>query len=197
MKQYFQENENLPADEIQIRLTRYGMDFIFYSRRGLFSHDGVDGISLKLVDNIPPFEGELLDLGCGFGAVGIMLAKKGRNVKLTGCDINRIALKMAKKNAMLNGVDAKYVHSDCFDGVSGLFDVIALNPPVHAGKTVMYRMFAGAKEHLAPNGALFVVIQKKHGALSCLRYLKEVYGRCEVAYKQKGVYVIENRVDIH
>ena len=193
MKQYFQENKDLSADEIQIRMTRYGHDFIFHSRRGLFSHDGVDSVSLILVDNMPGIEGELLDLGCGYGVVGIMLARINRHVNLTGCDINGIALEMAKKNAAINEVRAKYLHSDCFDGISGLFDTIALNPPVHAGKEVMYRMFAGAKEHLTPNGVFYIVIQKKHGAESCLRYLREIYEHSEPVYKKKGIYVIESR----
>ena len=193
MKQYFQENRNLSADEIQMRMTKYGHDFIFLSRRGLFSHGGVDAVSLILVDNIPSIEGELLDLGCGYGVVGIMLAKTNPHVKLTGSDINGIALEMAKKNAEINGVHAKYLHSDCFDGISGIFDIIALNQPVHAGKKVMYKMFAGAREHLAPNGVFYIVIQKKHGAESCLRYLREVYEHSEPVYKKKGIYVIESR----
>ena len=190
MKQYFQENDDLIADEIQICLTRFGHEFTFFSRRGLFSHDEVDYNSLILVEKMPRIEGKLLDLGCGFGAVGIILAKINRRVSLTGCDINRIALGMAKKNAAFNGIDAKYFFSDCFDGVSELFDAIALNPPIHAGKEVIQKMFAEAKGHLAPNGAFYIVIQKKHGAESCLRFLREIYGYCEPIYKKKGVYVI-------
>ena len=191
MKQYFQENNDLTADEIQIRLTRFGHGFTFFSRRGLFSYDKVDANSLILVGNMPPIEGKLLDLGCGFGAVGIMLAKINRSVSLTGCDINGIALEMAKKNAAFNGIDAKYLYSNCFDGVNGLFDAIALNPPIHAGKEVMHRMFSEAKEHLTPNGAYYIVIQKKHGAESSLRFLRGIYGYCEPVYRKKGVYVIK------
>ena len=193
MKQYFQENENLAGDEVEIRIAKFGHEFTFYSRRGLFSHNEVDANSLILVEMMPSIAGELLDLGCGFGAVGIMLAKINPYVNLTGSDINRIALGMAKKNAAINGIEAKYLHSDCFDGVSGLFDAIALNPPIHAGKEVVFRMFAGAALHLAPRGVFYVVIQKKHGAESCLRYLREIYEHCEPVYKKKGVYIIESR----
>ena len=191
MKQYFQENENLEAEEVQIRLERFGHEFIFFSRRGLFSHNEVDAKSLLLIENIPKIKGSLLDLGCGFGAIGIILTKINQSVDLVGCDINRIALSMAEKNAEINGVSAKYLHSDCFYGVSGFFDTIALNPPIHAGKEVMYKMFRQAKEHLAPNGAFYIVIQKKHGAESSLRYLRGVYRYCEPIYKKKGTYVIE------
>lgn len=190
MKQYFQENELLAADEVQIRLDRFGHKFTFFSARGLFSFDEVDANSLILVENIPGIKGKLLDLGCGIGVVGIMLAKINGQVDLTGCDINRIALRLAEKNAATNGIDAKFFHSDCFDGVSGIFDTIALNPPIHAGKEVMYKMFEQAKEHLAPNGVFYIVIQKKHGAESSLRFLRENYGYCEVVHKKKGVYVM-------
>ena len=189
MKQYFQENENLSADEIQICLEKFGHKFTFFSRKGLFSYDEVDTNSLILIENIPNISGSLLDLGCGFGAVGIMLAKINRHVSLTGCDINRIAVNIAKKNAAINGIEAKYLISDCFESVSGFFDTIVINPPIHAGKEVVFRMFKQAKEHLAPNGSFYVVIQKKHGAVSSLSYLREVYDICETVYKKKGVFV--------
>ena len=191
MTQYFIENECLAVDEVQIRLTKFGHEFTFFSARGLFSYSEVDDNSLLLVENIPKIEGKLLDMGCGFGAVGIMLAKINTQVCLTGCDVNRIALRMAKKSAAANNIDALYLHSDCFDGVSGFFDTIALNPPIHAGKEVMYKMFRQAKQHLAPNGAFYIVIQKKHGAESGLRYLAEIYEHCAPIYKKKGAYVIE------
>ena len=191
MKQYFQENESLCADEIKIRLAKFGHDFTFFSRRGLFSHDEIDANSLLLVENIPKIEGQLLDLGCGFGAIGIILAKINEKVNLTGCDINRIAVCIAKKNAAINGINARYIHSDCFDSIKGFFDTIALNPPIHAGKEVMYKMFKQAKKHLTTNGAFYIVIKKKHGAASCLRYLREIYEYCEPVYKKKGAYVIK------
>ena len=193
MNQYFQENEDLAPDEVQIRLDKFGHCFAFFSRRGLFSHNKVDANSLILVENIPLIKGKLLDLGCGFGAIGIMLAKINPQVILTGCDINRIAVSQAKKNAAINNVNATYLHSDCFDGVSDYFDVITLNPPVHAGKEVMYKMYLQAKGHLAKNGVFYVVIKKKHGAESTLRYLNEIYEACKTVYKKKGIYVVECR----
>ena len=190
MKQYFQENESLCTNEIQIRFSKFGHEFTFFSRRGLFSHDSVDVKSLILIENIPRVEGKLLDLGCGYGVIGIILAKINRTVNLTGCDINRIAIGMAEKNAAVNGIEAKYFHSDCFENVDELYDTIVLNPPIHAGKEVMYKMFKQAKDYLVSNGVFFIVIQKKHGAESSIRYLSEVYENCEVMYKKKGTYVV-------
>lgn len=191
MKQYFHENDALPANELKISVEKFGQNFTFFTRRGLFSYNEVDANSLLLVEKIPKITGKLLDLGCGYGAVGIMLAKINPCVNLTGCDVNRIALSMAAKNAKVNGVEAEYLYSDCFDGVSGLYDNIALNPPIHAGKDVVYKMFVQAKEHLTPDGAFYIVIHKKHGAESALRYLSDIYRKCDVVYKKKGVYMVE------
>ena len=192
MKQYYQENHDLPEEEVEIRFVKFGHNFIFLSKRGLFSYNEIDVNSIILVENIPKITGSLLDLGCGFGTVGIMLAKK-HNIALTGCDINRIAVSYAKKNAAINGIEAKYLHSDCFDGVTGCFDTIALNPPIHAGKEVVYKMYEQAREHLTKNGVLYVVIKKKHGAASSLKKLNEIYDNCVPVYKKKGTYVIECR----
>ena len=194
MKQYFQENENLAADEIQIKCSMFGHEFTFLSRRGLFSYDEVDTNSLILIKSIPKIKGELLDLGCGFGAIGIILTKINPLINLTGCDINRIAIAMAAKNATANGITAKYIHSDCFDGVIGLYDTIVLNPPIHAGKEVMHKMFRQSKEHLLANGAFYIVIKKKHGALSVISFLRNIYNHCEPIYKEKGIYVMECKV---
>ena len=106
MKQYFHENDELSADEVRISVEKSGQNFIFFTRRGLFSYKEVDANSIILATHIPKIKGKLLDLGCGYGAIGIMLAKINPQLRLTGCDINRIALDMASKNAKLNGVTA-------------------------------------------------------------------------------------------
>ena len=190
MKQYFQENYDLPNDEVEIRKTLFGYNFLFLSKRGLFSYNEIDDNSLTLIENIQKPKGSLLDLGCGFGAVGIILAKV-YGIKLTGCDINRVAIEMAKKNASINEVFGDFIHSDCFNGVTGCFDTIVLNPPIHAGKEVVYKMYTKAKEHLKIGGAFYIVINKKHGALTSLCKLAELYDECTTVYKKKGTYVIE------
>ena len=166
------------------------MEFNFLANNGLFSCDKIDAASILLLENIPPLTGQLLDLGCGYGTIGIVLAKKNP-VALTMSDINRIALDYAAKNAALNQVEAEIVHSDGFENLSGVYDNIVLNPPIHAGKEVMYRLYAGAAEHLTPGGALYIVIQKKHGAESTQKVLRDIFSECNTLYKKKGLYVLQ------
>ena len=190
MKQYFEENDSLPRDEVKIFLEKFGHSFTFFSKRGLFSFNEVDSVSLALVENIPKIHGKLLDLGCGYGAVGIILAKINE-ITLYGCDINKYAVEMAKKNALFNRVEATYFFSDSFKNVEGTFDTIVLNPPIHAGKDVVYSMFRDAKNHLASSGKFYVVIQKKHGAATAINELSKTYEKLKTVYKKKGIYVLE------
>ena len=188
--QYFNENPAALTQERTLQLSIFGMDFRFLANNGLFSCDKVDAASITLIENIPPITGRLLDLGCGYGTVGIVLAKTNP-VNLTMSDINRIALAYAAKNAALNQVEAEIIHSDGFENLTAKYNNIALNPPIHAGKEVMYRLYTGAAAHLVPGGALYVVIHKKHGAQSTQQALEGLFSECLTLYKKKGLYVFK------
>jgi len=188
--QYFNENPAALTHERTLRLSIFGMDFQLLANSGLFSCDKIDAASILLLENIPPLTGRLLDLGCGYGTLGIVLARKNP-VSLTMSDINRIALDYAARNAVLNRVEAECIHSDGFENISYKYDNIVLNPPIHAGKEVMYRLYAGAAAHLTPGGALYIVIHKKHGAESTLKVLGELFSECRILYKKKGLYVFQ------
>jgi len=208
MKQYFQENPDVMTRERQISTNINGKPLFFFTNNGLFSCDKVDEASLILVENIPPLAGSLLDLGCGYGFIGIALAVKNAAkddgafisenalTAVTFSDVNALALDYAKKNARKNGIAGEalhcdFLHSDGFASISQKFDTIVLNPPIHAGKAVMYRLYEGAAAHLNPNGSFFVVIQKKHGAETTMEKLQDIFGNCVVIYKKKGCYVLQ------
>jgi len=193
MSHYFVENPDVLTNERELKLEIFGREFRFLTNNGLFSCDKIDEVSLILIKNMPPVKGTLLDLGCGYGVIGIVLASVN-NVKLVQSDVNRVALGYAVKNAMLNNVETHAVHSDSFASIEGKFDNITLNPPIHAGKDVMYRMYEEAALFLNPGGSLFVVIQKKHGAESTFRKLTEIFSRCDVLYKKKGCFVLRGCV---
>jgi len=188
--QYFNENPAALTQERLLKLCIFGMDFTFLANNGLFSCDKIDAASILLIENIPPLTGSLLDLGCGYGPIGIVLGKKNP-VHVTMSDINRIALDYAAKNAIRNNVEAKCVHSDGFESLSCKYDNIVLNPPIHAGKDVMYRLYEGAAQHLTPGGALYIVIQKKHGAESTMATLRDIFQECRILYKKKGIFVLQ------
>jgi len=187
---YFIENPALLTNERELTLNISGITLKFLSNNGLFSCDKIDDASIAMLENLPPLSGTLLDLGCGYGTLGITLAKK-YGVTLTMSDINAIALEYATKNARLNGVAATTIHSNCFENISSKFDSIVLNPPIHAGKDIMFRMYEEAAQHLASGGALYVVIYKKHGAESTMKKFEEIFGNTDVIYKKKGLFVVQ------
>jgi len=188
MSHYFTGDEPARADERTVGCRALGRDYYFTTNAGLFSYAAVDDASLALVTRVPALEGTLLDLGCGYGAIGITLAKT-YGVKLTMSDVNPRALRYAALNAERNGVDADVVMSDCFETIKGSFDTIVVNPPIHAGKKVTYRMFRESYEHLTRGGSFYAVIKKKHGALSAAAEFADIYDEMIVLHKKKGCFV--------
>jgi 16S rRNA (guanine1207-N2)-methyltransferase len=195
MKHYFIENSDLPVDERELPLHIFGHDFRFTTRSGLFSYEKPDAASVLLLETIIKkqlvLSGALLDLGCGYGLIGIVLAKVfSRDLQLTMSDTNRFACDYAKKNAKQNGVQAEIIHSDGFASIDKQFNHITLNPPIHAGKVVMYRLYEESAAHLHPDGALYIVVQKKHGAETMLAFLSQIFLSVQILHKQKGFYII-------
>ena len=194
MNHYFNSNEHLGHGETRIEYVHNLTRFEFVSDRGVFSKGGIDRATDTMLKSLPELSGKVLDLGCGYGCVGVVIAKlHGKNVEVTMSDVNGRALDLAKRNAEKNGVEAKTVKSDGFENIAEKFCAIVLNPPIHAGKAVIYKMYAEAGEHLEPGGRLFVVIQKKHGAQSHRQKLAEIFGEpsCRVLYSKKGFFVFE------
>jgi len=190
MNHYFLENPDLETLERNLALEIFHTKFRFITHNGLFSCTEIDDASVTLIKSLPPLTGTLLDLGCGYGVLGIVLAKT-YPIEVTMADINRTALTYAGKNAKLNQVHATTIHSDSFANISGTFDNIVLNPPIHAGKEVMYRMYEESAQHINPGGALYVVILKKHGAESTLKKLNALFSHVNILYKKKGCYVFQ------
>ena len=192
MNHYFKSNSHLEHKNIEIKYAYKSHDFTFISDIGVFSKDSIDYGTDILLKNIPGLRGFLLDIGCGYGCIGIVLGKS-YNIDVTLSDINDRAVELAGKNAELNGVEAKVVQSDGFANIDGNFDTVALNPPIHAGKAVVYGIYQSAYEHLNTGGAFYTVIQKKHGALSHKQKLEEIFGsdNFSALYSKKGFFVFK------
>lgn len=191
---YYEKNPNTAHDihELQVRLLDAPMSFL--TDAGVFSKKMVDYGSQVLLNalDLEGSEGKsLLDVGCGYGPLGLTLAKVyGLDVTLV--DINSRALDLAEKNASKNGVSARIFQSDIYDAVEGQFDYVISNPPIRAGKAVVHQVIAGAKEHLKTGGSLTIVIQKKQGAPSAKDKMEEVFGNCQTIKKDKGYYILES-----
>ncbi len=137
--------------------------------------------------------GRVLDLGCGWGAVGSSVGKKYPACRIVMSDVNERALALAAKNAAANGVQAETAQSDGLERVEGPFDYILTNPPIRAGKQVIYRLFAESAQKLSPEGSLYIVIRKQQGAESAVKYLKTIFQQVDTVDKSGGFWVIRCR----
>ena len=125
--------------------------------------------------------------------MGTALGKRYPGAEILLTDVNERAAQLAERNLRENGVkNAQVTHGDGYENVSGLFDAIVLNPPIRTGKEVIYGMFAGAKDHLKSNGALYIVIRKQQGAPSAKKHLEEVFGNASVIAKSGGYWIIRS-----
>ena len=168
-----------------------GLDLRFFTDAGVFSKTGLDQGTRLLIETLPPLEGRVLDLGCGWGALGVSLARLNPGARLVLTDINARAAALAQRNARENRADnVSVVTGDGFEGVEGIFDYVVSNPPIRAGKAVIYALFEQAQRRLAPGGALYLVIRKQQGAPSALKYLAELFGDAQCVARDKGYWII-------
>lgn len=189
---YFSQEEPNKSTPQTISYLFGSKQYTFTTDIGVFSPKKVDHATDTLLKNIPPLGGSLLDMGCGYGCIGIVLAKE-YGLELTQADINPRALRLAMENAAQNNMASNVVQSNGFAQIRGSFDTVVINPPIHAGKSVIFAMYEGAFAHLKPDGFLYIVILKKHGAESSIKRLTEIFGNCRVLHKKKGLYIIAMR----
>ena len=171
-----------------------GNKFKFITDNGVFSKNHVDIATSFMIKTIfEEVKGEVLDVGCGYGVIGITMAKNPNVKSVTMLDVNRRALELAKRNSEKNKVieKIKIIESDGFEKIDSKYDTIITNPPIRAGKSVIYKMYEDAKEHLKDGGILYLVINKKHGAPSTITFLNTLFGNCEVLDKKTGFNVIK------
>ena len=195
MSHYFTDDPDVRSDRQTHAVEFDGELYMFDTDRGVFSKTGADRGSLLLVKTVTEhtqLSGRVLDLGCGWGLVGILVKSVCPDADVIGTDVNPRALQLAKDNAARNGVSVDYRLSDAFDSVPELLDTVLVNPPVRAGKAVVYRMFREAYAHLKKGGALYTVIRRKQGAESAVRELENIFGNCEILERDKGYWVLKN-----
>lgn len=190
MAQYF-DNVDLKSEIRKFDIKIFDMIIPFSSDNGVFSKDKLDFGTRLLLENIPwnQVNGPILDVGCGYGAIGIIAAKI-TGCDITMCDVNKRALHLAKMNLKDNKIDAKVLESNCYENIDGMFNTIITNPPIRAGKKIVYDILFGAKEHLVDGGNLYLVIHKDQGAKSVIKDLEKEYN-VEVLKKDKGFFVIK------
>lgn len=172
-----------------------GLELAFDTDAGVFSRDGLDAGTELMIRALPQLSGRVLDMGCGWGALGLFLKARNPEIALTMADINARAVELARSNAALNSLKCEALISDGFEALKGrMFESIAMNPPIRAGKKVIYELFNAARAHISPGGALYIVIRTRQGADSALRQLTDAYESARVIERGGGFKVIEARL---
>lgn len=191
MGQYF-TNQKLPSNIKKHSCVVLGHKFSFFTDNGVFSKDGIDFGSRLLLEFIPLDEvgANVLDMGCGYGVLGIVLNKL-TSASIDMVDVNLRAMHLAKRNLEENDCNnCKVYESNCYTNVSSKYDTIITNPPIRAGKKIVYDIVMNAKEYLNENGTLFLVIRKEQGAKSLIFDLEKIYN-VNILTKKKGFFVLK------
>ena len=195
-KMYFAENPDAEHDIHELKVQLLGQKITFLTDAGVFSKKMIDYGSQALLKCLDFHKQEsVLDVGCGYGTLGLTLVK-AKEVEATLVDINQRALDLARQNAERNQVLATIFQSNLYQNVEGRFHHIISNPPIRAGKQVVHKVIAGSYAHLLDGGDLTIVIQKKQGAPSAKAKMEEVFGNCEILKKDKGYYILRSRKEI-
>ena len=188
MSYYFTNDDSLKSEVKKINVIINNLPFSFYTDNGVFSKKGLDFGTRTLLESLKNIKGNVLDIGCGYGPIGIYVAKIFKtNVDMV--DINKRSLDLSIKNAKLNEVKVNVFESDLYSNINKQYDFIITNPPIRVGKKILYQLLFEAKKHLNKNGELWLVINKDQGAKSVLKDLTLEY-KTEVVVKNKGFYII-------
>ena len=191
MGPYF-TNENLPSNVKSTFCVVKGHKFTFLTDNGVFSKDGLDFGSRLLLESIPLDEvgAKVLDMGCGYGTIGIIINKL-TNHDIDMVDVNLRAMHLARRNAKENGCsNINIFESNCYQNITSKYNTIITNPPIRAGKKIVYEILMSAKKYLEQDGNLFLVIRKEQGAKSIISDLEKEYN-VEILEKKKGFFVLK------
>lgn len=191
MSQYFTNDENLKSEYRNIIYKYKDYVFNFTSDLGVFSKDRVDYASKLLVENyfkIGRKNVSVLDVGCGYGFIGITISKI-MDSRVDMIDVNKRAVHLSNLNIKNMNVDAVSFISDIYSNIDKKYDVIISNPPIRAGKKVYMDIINNAVNYLNDGGEFYFVMNKDHGAKNVIEKIKDVYD-VNVLDKNKGFFVI-------
>ena len=194
---YYSKNPQIKSNPREWTDVLRGEKFRFQTDAGVFSKSEVDFGSRLLIETFEEAEidGPMLDVGCGYGPIGMAVAKAFPQKQVHMVDVNTRAIELAKTNVEKNDVSNVRIYES--DGLGAVeiadFSAILTNPPIRAGKDTIFRFYEEAAEKLAEGGSLWVVIQKKQGAPSTQLKLEELFGEVKVVDKKKGYFIFEAR----
>ena len=193
MTHYYTDNSDLVSNRKTFDYYFDNEKFIFTTDNGVFSKGNVDYGSYLLIKNTYKKElgKNVLDLGCGYGPVGIITKRFNPGIEVTSVDVNSRAVELTEINSSLNKTILKVHLCEDILTLNTLFDSIIFNPPVRAGKIVIYGLYEKAYQTLNENGSLYIVMQKKQGANSSINKLNELFKEIKILDKDSGYWIIQ------
>jgi len=192
---YYNNNLETKSNEKIFECKILSNNLKFITDHGVFSKGKIDYGSKVMIENcqLNPNYKQVLDLGCGYGPIGISLAKEFSNIHFDLVDVNLRALGLAKRNCLLNNLENFTVFkSNIYEMINTKYDCILSNPPIRAGKKIVYQILEESPFYLNAGAAIYIVMQKKYGAKSAINKLREIYNNCEVICRDKGYYVFKS-----
>jgi len=193
---YYSEKPASDIREKEFAVTIESKTLQLTSVSGVFSFENrIDKASMLLIESFKPSGNSLLDIGCGYGAVGLFLKALYPQLVVTMTDINERAVAYTRKNAERNNLWVKILKSDLYNELGdSRFNDIVTNPPVAAGKRTITELIWGAKEHLLPGGAFWLVAFHNKGGSTFKKIMEEAFGNAEDIKKQGGIRVYVSKV---
>ena len=195
MAHYFDIDPSLASKERTIEYFIDGRTITLVSDNGVFSKDKIDEGSFAFLKVIVPLRlsGKILDLGCGYGPIGLTIALTSPEARVDLADINTRARALCEKNAQLLGLSPRVtvLQSNIYENIEGKYDSIVVNPPIRAGKAVTYAMYQGAYTHLIDGGSLYIVIRKNQGAPTASKFIESLFGNIALLKRDKGYYIYQ------
>lgn len=199
MHHYFIAQKHNESDYFLFQEQFNGVNFQFHSCSDVFSKNSIDYGSKVLIQSIIQnkdlFEGSILDVGCGYGTISIVLDKFLPNATFTLIDVNKTAVELSKQNVVSNkskNID-KIFDSDLYSEVHTKFQHIISNPPIKTGKAVLIRLIEEGYTILDDGGTMTLVIKKNYGADSAKKKMETIFNNCTILKRDKGYYILHSK----